>query len=231
MSGRQLSAWFAAAFLAGLLLALPLQLVLPRLAPSGLAATAVDGSLWRGHLHTARWNGVELGNLRLGLAPLSLLTGSPTIHLGGTQADAALATGRRRGLAGADGVLPLPPIAGLRLRASLEDARLLFDGEGCHGAGGRVRIEARLPGDAAPPLVLSGTPACHGRSGRLELLPEQAGGAVQLSATLSVDADGSYVLQTQARSDDPGIRAILLASGFQDVPGGLSRVDDGRIGG
>lgn len=230
MSGRRLAAGFAAAFFVGLLLFLPLQLVLPRLAPPGLTASAIEGSLLRGRLHEARWNGAELGDLRLGLAPLSLLTGSPTIRLGGTQAEARLATGRRRGLAGADGVLPLPPIAGLRLRASLEDARLLFDDEGCQSAGGRVRIEARLPGDAAPPFVLSGTPACQGRSGRLELLPEQHGGALQLSATLSVEADGSHVLQTQARSDDPAIRAILLASGFQDAPGGLSRVDAGRIG-
>lgn len=230
MSGRRLALWFTGAFALALLLCLPLQLVLPRLSlPPGLSATGVEGSLWRGRLRQARWRGAELGELQLGLSPLPLLAGRQQLWLRGPHLHLALQGGRMRGIDKAQGVLPLPSPPGLALRASLEDARMRFDADGCRDAGGRVRIEATLPGDALPPLLLSGTPACDGRSGRIALLPEASGGPLVLEATLSIEADGRYALQTLARSDDPAIRSALLAAGFQDAGGGLSRADAGHI--
>lgn len=232
MSGRHLAWWFAGGFALALLLCLPLQLVLPRLSPPpGLSATGISGSLWSGRLRNAEWNGAALGDLRLGLSPLPLLTGRRELWLRSGQAGLSLSSGRLRGIDDADGVLQLPPLSGLPLRGSLEDARMLFDAEGCRSAGGRVRIELTLPGDALPPILLAGAPACEGRSGKLALLPEEAGGPLPLEATLTVEADGAYSLQTLARSDDPAIRTALLAAGFQEAPGGLSRVDAGRLGG
>jgi hypothetical protein len=125
-------------------------------------------------------------------------------------------------------VLPLPPVSGLALRASLEEARMLFDGTGCREAGGRVRIEVALPGDTPPPLVLAGTLACEGRSGTLVLAPEDPTGPLQVEATLSIEADGGYRLQSLARSDDPAVRAALMVHGFQEAAGSLSRVLEGR---
>lgn len=231
MSGRRLAWWFAGGFALALLLFLPLQLVLPRLSPPpGLSATAISGSLWRGRLRSAEWNGVALGDLRLGLSPLSLFTGRRELWLRSAHARLSLSSGRLRGIDDAEGVLQLPPLAGLALRASLEDAGMLFDAEGCRSAGGRVRLELGLPGNALAPVILSGTPACEGRSGRLVLLPEQPGGPLLPEATLTVEADGGYRLQSLVRSDDPAIRLALLAAGFQDAPGGLGRVDSGRLG-
>lgn len=230
MSGRRLGWWFAGGFALALVALLPLQLLLPKLSPPGLSATAISGSLWRGELRSAEWNGARLGDIRMGMSPLPLLAGRREFWLRSAQAGLTLSSGRLRGIDDADGVLPLPPVQGLAMRASFEDARLLFDAGGCHGAGGRVRIEVSLPDDPLPPFILAGSPACEGRGARLVLLPEQPGGPLLPEATLTVEADGGYRLQSLVRSDDPAVRLALLAAGFQDAPGGLSRVDSGRLG-
>ncbi|MGY0611314.1 type II secretion system protein N [Luteimonas sp. A501] len=237
MSSRHLAAWFAGAFAVALLLAVPLQLVLPRLPlPPGLSAVDAGGSLWRGELRQLRWHGAAFGDVGTRLSPLPLLAGRQRLRLHTPEALLVLEGGRLRGIDGGNGVLPLPAPPGLGLRASLEDVRLLFDGEACREAGGRVRIEATLPGTgpaghAFPPMLLSGSPACEGRTGSLALLPEDAGGRLHLEATFAIEADGRYTLQTLARSDEPALRLALLAAGFQEAPGGLSRVDTGQLGG
>ncbi|MBJ6978318.1 type II secretion system protein N [Luteimonas sp. MC1895] len=225
MSARGLALWFAGAFSVAMLLAAPLQLAVTQLGlPPGLSAAGVDGSVWRGRLRQARWHGVALGDVRAGLAPLPLLAGRQRIRLRTPQASLSLHAGPVRGMSGASGLLPLPAVSGLGLRASLEDARLLFDAGGCREAGGRVRVDVAVPGDVLPPLRLAGTPACDGAVGRLALLPEDAAGPLWLEATLTVEADGRRSLQALARSDDPVLRAALVAHGFQDAPGGLSRL-------
>jgi general secretion pathway protein N len=230
VSGRRLAMWFAGAFALALVALMPLQLVLPRTSwPPGLAASEVGGSLWRGTLRQAHWRGAALGDLRLGLSPLPLLTGRQQLWVRAPHARLAVSAGRLRGISGGNGVLPLPPVSGLALRASLEEARMLFDETGCREAGGRVRIEVALPGDTLPPLVLAGTPACDGRSGRLVLAPEDPTGSLQVEATLSIEADGGYRLQSLARSDDPALRAALMLHGFQEAAGSLSRVLEGRL--
>lgn len=231
MSGRRMACWFAGSLVLALLLSAPLQLILPRLSLPALSATRVDGSLWRGTLHQAQWRGAALGDLRVGLSPLPLLAGRQRLWLRTPHARLALQDGRVHGIADAHGVLPLPSLSGATLRASLEGARMLFEDGACRDAGGRVRIELALPGDALPPMLLAGTPACAGRSGTLAMASEDTAGPLLLEATLTVDADGRYGLQTLARSDDPGIRAVLLAAGFQAAPGGLSRVDTGQLEG
>jgi len=228
VSGRRLALWFAGAFALGLLLAAPLQLATARLAlPQELSAAGVDGSLWRGRLRQARWQDVAIGDVRMGLSPLPLLLGRRQLRVHTPQASLALHAGRVRGLSRADGVLPLPSLPGLALRASLEDARLLFDDEGCRDAGGRVRVEVTLADGGLPPLLLAGTPACEGGVGRLALVPEDAMAPLWLEATLTVEADGRRSLQASARTDDPALRSALIAHGFQDAPGGLSRVIEG----
>lgn len=229
MSARGLALCFAVAFVVALLLAAPLQLAATRLGlPPGLSAAGIDGSVWRGRLRQARWHGVSLGDVRAGLSPLPLLAGRQRIRLRTSQASLTLHAGPVRGVSDASGLLPLPALSGLGLRASLEEARLLFDAGGCREAGGRVRVEVALPGDVLPPLRLAGAPACDGAAGRLALLPEDAAGPLWLEATLTLEADGRRSLQALARSDDPAVRAALVAQGFQDAPGGLSRLIEGR---
>ena len=225
MSRRRIALCFSAAFLAGLLVMVPLQWVLAHVPlPVALSAGRVEGSLWRGRLHDAEWRGVALGDVRTALMPLPLLAGHQVMRVDTGQATLSLHAGRVRGVSRVEGGLPLPAVAGLRLRALARDARLLFDEEGCREAGGDVRVEAALPGGAYAPLLLTGAPACDGRAGRVVLVPEDATHPLWLEATLTVEADGRSSLSALARSDDPGLRAALLAHGFQDAPGGLSRV-------
>lgn len=225
MSRRRTALWFCAAVVAGLLATAPLQLVVAQLSlPDGLAASRVEGSLWRGRLHQAQWRGVAFGDVRMGLMPLPLLAGRQVVRVDTGQASFLLHAGRVRGVSRVDGILPLPGIEGLSLRALARDARLLFDEGGCRAAGGEVRVDAALPGDAYAPLLLAGAPACDGHVGRVALVPEDATHPLWLEATLTVEADGRSSLSVLARSDEPALRAALLAQGFQDAPGGLSRV-------
>ena len=230
MTTRRGWAWAFAAFALAVLLLVPLQLMLPRIGlPAGLGAVEAGGSVWSGRLRAAHWRGQPLGDLKVGLAPLPLLAGRQQLRPESDSARLLLSRGRVTGLAAGDGVVALPPIAGLSLRALLDDARLLFDADGCREARGRVRVELTLPLDALPPMILSGTPACDGRDGRLVLLPEDAGGALALEATLEIEADGRYRLQALARGDNPAIRPALQAAGFQSAAGGMSRVAEGRL--
>lgn len=227
MSGRRLALCFAVAFAAGLLIAAPLQLFVANVSlPDGLSASRVEGSLWSGHLRRARWQGAALGDVRVALSPLPLFSGRQVLRVETGEATLSLHAGRVRGVSRADGLLPLPAIPGLALRASLEDARMLFGDAGCREAGGRVRVEVAPPGDTIAPLLLAGTPACDGAVGRLALVPEDATHPLWLEATFTVEADGRRSLSALARSDDSALRAALLAQGFQDAPGGLSGVFD-----
>lgn len=231
MNGRRGLAWALAVFTLAMLLLVPLQLVLPRLAlPPGFGATEATGSVWNGRLRAAHWRGQALGDLDASLAPLQLLAGRQQLQLRTDSARLVLSRGREAGIAGGTGVVALPPLAGLTLRALLDDATLLFAGDRCHEARGRVRVEVTLPLDTLPPMILSGAPACEGGSGRLALHPEEARGPLSVEATLDIEADGRYRLQALARSDDPAVRVALLAAGFQAAAGGMSRVDEGRLG-
>ncbi|MBB1472435.1 type II secretion system protein N [Luteimonas sp. MC1782] len=230
MSMRRGLAWAGVAFLLALLLLVPLQLLLPRIGlPPGLGAVEAGGSLWNGRLRAAHWRGQAVGDLRIGLAPLPLLAGRQQLHLRNDSARVVLSRGRLAGLGDGDGVVPLPPFAGVGLRALLEDARLLFDAGGCREAGGRVRVELTLPLDTLPPMILAGIPACEGDGGRLVLVPEDASAPLGLEATLDIEADGRYRLQALARGDNPAFRAALQAAGFQAAAGGMSRVSEGHL--
>lgn len=230
MSWRRGLAWAGVAFLLAVLVLVPLQLVLPRIGlAAGLGAVEAAGSLWNGRLRAAHWRGQDLGDIRVGLAPLPLLAGRQQLRLRSASARVVLSHGRVVGLAAGDGVVPLPPLAGVGLRALLEDTRLLFDAVGCREAGGRVRVELTLPLDVLPPMVLTGTPACEGGGGRLVLRPEDASAPLALEATLDIESDGRYRLQALARGDHPALRAALAAAGFQAAAGGMSRVSDGHL--
>lgn len=63
------------------------------------------------------------------------------------------------------------------------------------------------------------------------LRSEDPADPLMLEASVTLDADGGYTVQTVTRSEDAAIRAVLLGAGFQAAPGGLSRIDRGHPGG
>lgn len=233
MSARALAAWFAVALLLSMLLFAPLRLLVAQVgAPPGLSATEVAGNVWAGRLRGAHWRGQALGDVDVGLRPLALLAGVRRWRLQNGAVRIDVLAGRVRGIADGDGLIPLddiPALAGLPLRLSLQDATLAFDDDGCHEAGGRVRVELALPAPSLPPLVLSGTPACDGAVARLALAPEDPAHLLAVEAQVEVEGNGRYRVHALARTQDPAARLALLAAGFQDGPAGLARVDDGSL--
>src|SRR5690606_40801202 len=109
VSGLGPALCFAGAFVAGLLIAAPLQLVVADAPlPGGLSASRVEGSPWRGRLHHVEWQGVALGEVRAALLPLPLLAGHKVLRLETGEATLSLHGGRVRGVSRVDGLVPLP---------------------------------------------------------------------------------------------------------------------------
>lgn len=241
MSRRGLLLCFAVAFVAAMPLLLPLRLVSGRLGVAGgsLAADEIAGSVWSGRLRGLRWHQRPLGDVSLRLQPLPLLAGVRRLRV---ESDAtssgarslAILQGRVRGVEDGNGEFVLAGFPGLpdaTARISLRGAALTFSDDRCRGAEGEVRVELQLPAAAsAQPVALAGRLACAGQLGRLVLAPEaSAAQPLALEATLEIEADGRYRLQSLARSDDPGTRLALQLAGFQDSPAGMSRVDAGSL--
>ncbi|MEH6677432.1 type II secretion system protein N [Phenylobacterium sp.] len=90
-----LGAVFGLATLLVLLAVAPLSLVVgDRAAKAGLSATEVSGTVWRGRLADAAYRGLRLGEVRLGVSPLSLLAGRPRLGFKGEAAAGAARLGR-----------------------------------------------------------------------------------------------------------------------------------------
>ena len=116
--------WLTGAFVLGAIILLPLRVVLA-LGDAGLAARQVSGSLWSGQLADAAWRGVPLGDLAVGLAPLSLLSGAPRLGFEGPALTGTAMADGVTGLSGtvdASGHTPLP-IGRVDLQNVLEQAR------------------------------------------------------------------------------------------------------------
>ena len=91
-----LGAVFGLATLLVLLAVAPLSLVLgDRAAAAGLSAAEVSGTVWRGRLSDAAYRGLRLGDVGLGVRPLSLLAGCPRLGFKG-EAATGLARERKR---------------------------------------------------------------------------------------------------------------------------------------
>lgn len=235
MSRRILLLIFALAVPAMLLAALPLGLALDMAGAGhwGLSARSASGSVWNGRLEGASVRGIGLGDASLRLSPLPLLLGARALWLSTPQADARLLHGRRRGLDRLDGELALPAstlLAGMPLRVQARGFQVLFSGDACHAAEGRITLVADRA-DGSPLFALEGSPACEGRAAVLPLAALDGDGALaRLQATLRMHPDGQWELEAQVPVvDDPALGIALEAAGFQPGPGGWSRVERGRL--
>lgn len=232
---RRLLLLFALAFMAMLIVVLPLRLALDLAGAEqlGLSARSASGSLWNGRLEEARLHGIELGNASARLSPLSLLVGTRAVRLSAPQLDARLQLGRRRGLDHLHGQLALPPAAllpGLRLGVQADALQVLFLDDACDAAGGRVTV-AVDQADGSPLLTLDGTAACEGRAAVLALAASAGDGPLaRMQATARIHSDGQWTLDARVPVvDDPASRLALEAAGFHPGPGGWSRVERGSL--
>lgn len=201
---------------------------------AGLSASGATGTLWDGRLLGLAAGSQPLGDVDAGLSAGSLLTGTVAIALAAGGRRGELMLGRERGLRGASGGWPL----GLQTRAgplelslSLDAVSAVVRGGRCAEAGGKVEAVITLPGAGgqAPRLALSGSPACREGVVEARLLPAAGSPAVEL--LVQVKPDGHYRLGWTARDPDPALRAALELTGFVAAAGGMSRVDEGWLGG
>ncbi len=210
---------------------LPLKLATDTLAP-GLEADEVGGSIWKGRLRNARYNGLPLGNLDVGLDPRRLLGGEASLaftrldrhlsgRIGGTRQDR-----RIEGLTGEVKMSVLPPPVPAAVVA-LDGASARFGPAGtCLSAGGS--IAARLSGipllGDTPPLV--GTPRCDGDA----LFAPLAAPSGRVGLDLRLWADGRWRAGLDIRTETPMAQLALAAAGFaMSATGGTYEVE-GRLG-
>jgi hypothetical protein len=219
----------------------PLQLALGAMGADrrGLAAQVVSGTIWGGELKTARFGGVELGDLRLGLDVAGLLLGGGRIwfqaHGPVSARGVAMLTGSRFGASGLDATLPLEAVmlrAPVRGRLGLKGVQMEFRHGACHTAQGRITLDRlSLPGGAQLPasLVLSGAPTCR-QGAMVAPLSGQAEG-VGIDLLLTIDGAGGYRLETLLQATNPGFESMAVLTGFERTMEGFRRVDQGRLGG
>jgi general secretion pathway protein N len=207
---------FAAALVIGLLALWPLRLA-PGLARTGLAAASATGSIWLGDLASARWRGLALGDLRVGLSPLALLTGRTRLTMNGTALRGTIEQGSTSGGATLSGDIPLAGNTPLPITQLILDGfNVRFDHGTCKTAFGKLRIMAAGPLAAASSGgSFSGTPKCE--AGKL-LLPLASGPA---RMDIRIGEGGGYRASMAVAGPDPANRAALLAAGFQPDPQGV----------
>ena len=212
--------WLGIAFVVGAIVLLPLRAVLA-LGDTGLSAQQVSGSLWSGDMRDAAWRGVPLGDLSVGLAPVSLLTGAPRLDFTGPALSGAATAAGVTGLSGsvdASGQTPLP--IG---RISFQNIDIIFDGRTCRAASGSLAVSATGAMAAGLGGTLQGLARCD--AGAL-LLPLDSASA-QLA--LRITGDGRWQAQIRVTSVDEAARSGLLAAGFAPTPQGLARQLEGHL--
>lgn len=193
-------------------------MVMPR--DSGLSARDATGTIWSGTLHDAQLAGLPLGDTKVGLLPLALLTGQIRLQFAGAKLKGTLvATPTSFGIAHAIGpvdaavrVKPLP-VAQL----VLDDATVQFSGKQCSDAKGNVR--AVVGGDIGGitlPGGMTGTLRCDGHL----LLVPLVGQSGMERLNIRIDSEGKWRAEFIVRTTDQATAAKLAAAGFLPGPSG-----------
>jgi general secretion pathway protein N len=202
-----------------------------------LAASGVEGTVWGGVVRQARLGSLALGDVRLALDPLSLVTGrigfdfaadgalagAGTVALYG---DAALRAGELR--------FPIQALgAGLPLRGDMRLSGLdiaFRNGRCSRGQGTAVVEQARLEQGGVrltPETSLRGVLGCAGDEAVLRL-SGRSGGA-EIHSVLRIAADGVYRLESRVMGLGQGSNALAAMAGFRAEADGYARIDQGRL--
>lgn len=209
---------------------LPLRQVTRHVAPE-LTAREISGSVWKGRLSGARWRGIELGDLELGLDPRALLGGELRLDFvrGASQLTGRLGTDN--GIHSAERLngavrVPLASAFASDLDVALINAAISVDDAGrCHSAGGKVATRiSGIPGIGASP-TLTGVARCD--DGALMLPLASADGRIGFDVHLW--ADRRYRAEIIVNSTNIVTRLALAAAGFSAGPDGSRRTVEGQL--
>jgi general secretion pathway protein N len=221
---------FVLAFVAAAVAFLPLAAALrwSGVERRGLSAASATGTVWRGELKDARYGGVNLGDVMVGLDAAALLGGRLRLRTASESgafrgAAAWVLNGRDAGLEAATGELapsvlrtPLPLSGPVRFG----DVFIRFRGGRCAAAGGRVDV-------ASAAGALSGPLRCANGALNLPLQGRTAAGETRLAVTLQ--GDGRYRVEGRVLAPEPAAAASLRLAGFADVDGAMQRSTEGRL--
>lgn len=242
MKARWLIALFFVACAAFAVATLPLAVALSPLGGRGLGYSAATGTIWHGTLSGVFVNGIDLGEVSLDLAPLSLFTGNARLAVsarGGALTGGGRLQASLGGLLSANEVqiqgrmsdLPLLlPLAGT-VRIQL-DALRMRDGV-CEVVRGRVRTDALARSGASlgwEGPVLSGEPNCEDGRLLLSLAGDRSGEHVAVDLSLAL-GDGDWRLAVTIDSSDPALAGILPSLGFAADDGRFRLVQTGNAAG
>ncbi len=222
MTGWRRGLVVAAGLAVGMAAMLPLRLVLDN---SGVAARAVNGSIWHGQVAEAQFHGVALGDMNASLAALPLMTGELRLKFAGDAIRGELMQRRGGGgIAGVAGWLMPAPIAGVPIgRVDMDGVSIAFDAAGCQTATGRISIN---PGGLLAGIgPLQGVPRCIGPQVQLRLLSRGGAGSI----ALLFGRDGHYHATITVADTAVGDQQALLAAGFQPTRRGLGLIVEGRL--
>lgn len=198
------------------------------LAPRGVMAERVTGTLWDGQWQGVSWRGHALGELNAGLQPASLLTGQPAIKLSilseGLSASGQLRLGDGEiHIGDAQGsMVPGRFVTGMEAigAALAEPVRFtglnaIFNAQGCVALSGDIEsrslavFEAQL---GAPLPALNGQMECAGRAAGIRFAGD--GDALAISGHVRVDPlQAGWSMQ--ARPLDDRLVPVLGALGFR----------------
>jgi hypothetical protein len=193
----------------------------------GLEAERVEGSIWKGRIRGARYQGLFIGDVDAGLAPAPLLRGEAEIRfarLGERLAGRALLSRETRRVSDMSGSVTVAA-AGLPLVLGLEDVAVETDARGrCRAVSGTVTASiGPLPiiGDIPQ---LRGQPACDGEAFHAPLgLPD---GASRLDIRLWPAGRWQALLALQ--NIHPIAAGLLETAGFTRTEDGLVLALEGR---
>jgi general secretion pathway protein N len=214
---------FAASFVLSLIVFMPLSMALSMfgLTELGLSARSASGTIWSGSLAETRVGRVPVGDLAVGLRPLSLLIGRARVDMQGPVGRGSLTS--TTGGWSADDVTARLPTAGVFAPIPLDAVDLTaltvsFNGNLCAKATGRVRATFSADiGGIALAQGLSGAARCDGSALLIPLVSQSA----MERLNLRIQGDGAYRAEFFVRSTDPALAAKLSAGGFSPAPGGF----------
>jgi hypothetical protein len=219
------------AFAAALAVTAPMRLTLAWAGADrgGVSAAEISGSMWDGRLSAAQYRGVLLGDVEASLDPFALFAGTYRLAVQGTLGRATLVQGVSRGFETADAAIEvehLRPDIPLTGRLRLENATLLFSGDRCERAAGRIATDVLQRALNGPEVA--GTLSCAGDAATAQLHGRVQD--IEVSIALRLDAAGRYQAETRIVSINPTVRGALALAGFAENGDGFTRSDEGAFG-
>jgi hypothetical protein len=204
---------------------LPLRLALDMAGATGLDATRVEGSIWRGRIIGASVGGVALGDLETRARPWP-----PGLAFAGP---ALSGTVTRQGVAdlrGRIGPVAQWPFARIAVDAVAVTPAQRGSGGLCSAASGRISVVPAMLPDIGE---LSGPLACDNGQLRATLVP--AGGDTLAAALgtaqvdVAVGGDRRFTLALRIGNVPELARLALRVAGFRDTAEGMILTREGRL--